>query len=41
MVMQRLLYISIVGKRLLHLKREKFNGYACKTQSAWGCHTNL
>ena len=38
---QRLLYILIVGKMLLHLKPEKFNDYACKTQSAWGCHTNL
>jgi len=38
---QRLLYILIVRKMLLHLKPEKFNGYACKTQSAWGCHTNL
>jgi len=26
---------------LLHLKPEKFNGYACKIQSAWGCHTNI
>ena len=30
---QRLLYILIVGKRLLHLKPEKFNGYACKLKS--------
>ena len=36
-----LLYNLIVRKRLLHLKSEKFNGYACKTQRAWGCHTNL
>jgi len=38
---QILLYILIFGKMLLHLKPEKFNGYACKTQSAWGCHTNF
>ena len=38
---QRLLYILIVGKMLMHLKPEKFNGYACKTQSAWDFHTNL
>jgi len=38
---KRLLYILIVGKMLLHLKPEKFNGYAYKTQSAWGYHTNL
>jgi len=38
---QILLYILIVGKMLLHLKPEKFNGYACKTQSEWGHHTNF
>ena len=38
---QRLFYILVVGKRLLHLKPKKFNGYACKTQSACGYHTNL
>ena len=30
---QRLLYILIVGKMLLHLKPEKFNGYACKLKA--------
>jgi len=38
---EKLLYILIVGKMLLQLKPEKLNGYACKTQSAWGYHTNL
>jgi len=36
-----MLFNLIVGKRLMHLKSEKFNSYARITQSIWGFHTNL
>ena len=34
-------YLDYQEKAVAHLKSKKFNGYACKTQSAYDCYTNF